>query len=196
MATLVQGLIDSYKFLKDKGFMLGSSRTNPLLTAPAHEIQKELLFKQLKNSLGSELMSVDGSVTPVEFFVQPPADEVWFISRWMLYLEDAKGFDVTTWGSNGTLTNGLDLFVEIDGIETNQIEFPIKHNGDIAAIAYDMQLHTFGTGNDILTARWSFSKMGQFLRLDGSTSDRLVVRVNDNLVGVDKQTVNIQGFKG
>jgi len=183
-----QVMLDTYNWLRDKGLLLGSSRVKPILTAPAHEVQKPLIFKLLATSAGVTDMSVDGSVTPV--------DEVWFIARWMLFLQDTKGFDVTTWGSNGVLTNGIDLLVEVNGTIVNQLDFPVKHNGDIATIAYDMQLHTFGTGDDILIARWSFSKMGQFLRLDGSTNDKLIVRINDNLLSVSKQTVNIQGFKG
>ena len=194
MAIFNDVLVKTYNYLKSQSFLLGSSHANSLKISNALIEQQPLFLKELSNGITSD-MSVNGSVTPVDFFVQPPVDEVWYIAKWMLYLQDGKGFDITTWGSNGALTNGLDLKVEVNGVTVNQLDFPVKHNGDIARIAYDMQLHEFGNGDDILTAQWSFTEMGQFLRLDGATNDKLIVTVQDDLTGITTQHIHIQGFK-
>lgn len=194
MAIFNDVLVKTYNYLKSQSFLLGSSHVNSLKISNALIEQQPLFLKELSNGITSD-MSVNGSVTPVDFFVQPPVGEIWYISNWMLYLQDAKGFDITTWGSNGALTNGLGLKVEVDGNVVNQLDFPVKTNGDVARIAYNMQLYAFGNGDDVLTAKWSFKDMGQLLRLNGATNDKLIVTINDDLTGISNQYIHVQGFK-
>ena len=151
-------------------------------------IQMPLLYKRLHDSNGLTDMSIDGSITPVEFYIQPE-DEVYMIARWMLYIQDSKGFDITSFGANGTLSNGLQI--QMNGQDI--LEYNIKTNGDIAGLSYDMEVLTFGNDDDVLVARWSFYKVGQNVRL--TSTDRLSVIVNDDLTSISNMYIQVQGYK-
>lgn len=159
----------------------------------ADGVQRPLFIKRLKNGANDSL-SVDGSITPVVFTLAPPANQIWRVSRWMISIQDEKGFDVGTFGSNGTLTNGIMPRIKQGSVTNDILEFGIKSNGDIASAAYDMTLHTFGNTDDTLVAQLSFTKMGQFIRLDGSVGDELQVVVNDDLTSVNKIHILAQGY--
>lgn len=194
----IQSLSTTYEGLVTAGRWLGSNMMRPLYTKQAYLNQNEIFMQLLSTSgdgTGTTDMSIDGSITPVDFYIQPPIGEKWYVSRWILYLQDEKGFDVTKWGSNGTLTNGVKLFIERDGVET-QTGGAFTTNGDVAAATYDMALHTFGSADDIIVARLAFTEMGACVELNGTTNDKLIVRISDNLSSVSKQTVQAQGFKG
>ena len=185
-----------YSFLRDRKVLLGSCDVQPLVVRQcAVGKQKELIFKRLANSDGATNMNVDGSVNPVEFFIQPPDGEIWRIAKWMLYVCDEKGFDVVTWGSGLTLTNGIELKVTIDGVTKNLLDFNIKTSGDVESLAFDCNLKTYGNDDDVLVANWNLTDTGQFIRLDGSNNDRLSVIINDDLTDLTAQYIQVQGYK-
>ena len=152
-------------------------------------VQMPLLYKRLVDNNGGTNMTVDGSVTPVEFYIQPQTNETYMIARWMLYIQDTKGFNITSFGANGTLVNGLEI--QMNG--QNILDYTIKSNGDIAGLSYDMEVYTFGNDDDVLVARWSFYKAGQNVRL--TDSDRLSVIVNDDLTTISSIYIQVQGYK-
>jgi hypothetical protein len=160
--------------------------------------QKELVFFRLStdgNGAGETDMAVDGSVTPVEFYVQPPVGEIWRIARSMIYIQDEKGFDVGTWGSGLILTNGHKVEIKHNGVVNDILGFNLKTSGDISSIAYDTRLDTFGNADDILVGRWTFTRAGQFIRLDGDKGDYFKVIVNDDLSDLSAQYIQVQGYK-
>jgi len=182
---------DNYTELISEGTMLG-------LRGMESGSQKELIYKFLDTNgdgTGSINMAIDASVTPSTYYIQPPAGEVWRIARWMLYVQDAKGFDVDKWGNGIVLTNGIVPRIKQGGVITNMLQVPIYNSGDVAQVAYDLELKTFGTADDILVARWTFSKAGQYVRLVGDDGDQLQVYLNDNLSTLTSQKVQIQGYK-
>ena len=150
--------------------------------------QRPLFFSRLKDANGNDNLTVDGSTTPVEFYIQPNKGEIIMIARWMIFIQDSKGFDITSLGSNGSLANGLDI--QLNG--QSLLGYTIKSNGDIASIAYDMTLHTFGNADDILTARWTFTNAGQYIRL--TENDKLSVIVQDDLTSIVNINIQSQGY--
>lgn len=182
---------DNYLELLSEGVMIG-------LRGNSSGSQKELLFMRLDTNgdgTGTQDMAVDASLSPIKYFIKPPAGEVWRVARWMLYVQDTKGFDVGLWGNGVVLTNGIVPKIKQNGVERNMTPMAIKSSGNIAEMAYDMTLHTFGSADDILVARWTFTKAGQYLRLDGDLGDELQVIINDDLTGLSSQYVQIQGYK-
>jgi len=157
-------------------------------------IQRPLFIRRLENN-GSDLMNVDGSITPVSFKLQPASNEILRVSNWFIYIEDEKGFNITDYGAlAGPLTNGLEIKASIGGRYGPLISFNVKSNADIISVAYDMDLKTWGNDNDVLVAKIDFTNMGQFVRLDGSQGDFLEVIVNDNLTNLGKQVITAQGY--
>ena len=187
---------DMYGTMLTNEELIGT-QTNPLVVSSVGP-QKEIFMHRLSttgNGDGLTNMAVDGSVTPVTFYIQPPAGEIWRVARWMIQIIDTKNFDVGGWGSLSPLTNGLTAQAIINGITSDLISYPLHTNGDIAGVGFDFQLHTFGNTEDILLARWTFTKMGQFFRLNGDNSDKLQVTIQDNISALSAQYIVAQGYK-
>ena len=160
--------------------------------------QKELIFRTLDENgdgTGNTDMAIDGSTTEVVFRISPPAGEIWRVARWMLYVQDTKGFDVDKWGNGIILTNGIMPRLKQGGITSELLHMAIMTTGDIGALTYDTVLHTFGNTDDILNARWTFTRAGQYVRLIGDYGDELQVVIRDDLTGLSKQYVQVQGYK-
>lgn len=159
----------------------------------ADGIQRRIFSKRLLNGSVDD-MAVDGSVANQTFEIAPPADQIWRISQWAIFIQDEKGFDITSYGSNGVLTNGMLVQGTFGGATSDLLSFPIKSNADIISVTYEMDLKTFGNADDVLIARWRFTDCGQFVRLDGSQGDKLKVVIRDDMTFLDKQIITAQGY--
>ena len=94
------------------------------------------------------------------------------------------------------MTNGIDCLIETSGVQTSILDHTIKTNSDITAIAFDARLDTYGNADDGLHARWSFADSGKCLRLSGATGDKLIVKVQDDLSGINRLHISALGYKG
>ncbi len=160
--------------------------------------QKVLLSKTLDtigNGTGTANMGVDGSGSPVAFKITPGAGEIYRISRLIFAIRDSGSFDSGGWGSNGgsPLTNGM-LFHTTQNSTMTVLEPAVKSHYDLAALCHDISHNSWGSGDEFLTARWTFIKFGQYMRLDGDTGDNFVVTVRDDLTHLVDQVVTIQGY--
>ena len=154
---------------------------------------KKQFMLPLSDSSGSIEMNVDGSVTPVEFKLQPPADENYLVHRAILYIEDSGSFDSGFWGNGITMANGIDFCLVIDGKESTCTPFPWKMIGDVAAVAYDFDHKKIGAGNEWAASRLSFDKFGDGVPLSGQRGDYLLMRINDDLTGLVRQHLTAEG---
>ena len=157
-------------------------------------VQKKLFALRLKDGTNNDNMAVNGSVIPVTFKLAPPADQIWRVATWNISIADAKGFDVAEYGSNGLLANGVEIKGKFGGVVYDLLEFPLRSNGDIASVTYDMTLHTFGNLDDLLLAKWNLTDAGQFIRLDGSVGDELQMVINDDMTFLTHQYVMAKGY--
>ena len=160
---------------------------------------EDIFFQRLSDNGkddGNTNMAVDGSVTPKEFYIQPNDGEIFMLARTMITVQDEKGFDVGTYGGNGlpALANGMQVVIKKDGVERDILKFNIKDTGTIASIAYDLTLHDFGNTDDIIAARWTFTKAGRFIMLNGSKGDFFKIIINDNLSDMTNQYIQVQGY--
>ena len=113
---------------------------------------------------GSTDLNVDGSTTPVIFKIVPTHGEILYLSRLLWYLRDTGSLDSGGFGNGPELTNGIDFGFYYDvglpseGRYPSQLE-PITTNGGWAKYCGpDVVPLTFGSGDEILSCRYSFYK--------------------------------------
>lgn len=71
---------------------------------------------------------------------------------------------------------------------------PIKTNAQIAELCFDVDIKSWGSGNELLVYRFTFLKAGSALQLD--PGDKLVMTFNDNFTGLLSHRVFLQGTQG
>ena len=144
--------------------------------------------------MGDANMAVDGSVTPVEFFIRPTAGFQFFSSITSIEVSDSGSPTLTDYGSiTGPLTNGIQFFVDIDGVVTD-ILAPIKSNRDLLNLAptltrqdysgnQSLEIYTFDTGLHADSP----------VVLNSASGDRFGVRVQDDLSTLIAHSVVTKG---
>lgn len=154
------------------------------------------MFKAEPHDDTNRNQNVDGSVTPVRFSVAPPAGQVWQITRMIILLRDGGTFDSGGWGNNGgsPLANGMKVGLTLDGTDIDMTPIPWVTVADLAGVAYDLDHHAFGSGDEFITVRLTISKAGTNLRLDGDKGDSFWMEVRDNLTHLTEQRCMCQGF--
>ena len=132
---------------------------------------------------GSSNMAVDGSVTPVTFFVQPPSDEIWRVLHIFLIIEDTGLYRPDNYGAIGALTNGIVSAVRTGTSPLVTGAFPIQTNADWDLFSSRFEVRE-GTGATLaLVSRIDTGEQNP-TRLDGSLNRNLAVTINDDLTGL------------
>ena len=156
-------------------------------------------------SSGSNDMQVNGSSTPVEFWI--PADTVndRYITNVSFVLADA-GAQLNNFGNIADLTNGCDFEYEMldrtitiaDGLATSfdfvrlSLGQPSFGNGSSAFRATNVAGNSEGY---IPFVNFQMLVPPYGLLLKAGTSERLILRVNDNTTGVDAFNAIAYGFE-
>jgi hypothetical protein len=154
---------------------------------------------------GSSDMLVDGSVTPVDFFVEAPQDRDLYITRVSFIVVD-QNMSLQNFGNIAALTNGLRLFYtdelgEVDIADALQTNFDIVRlcsglpsfgDGTTAFIANNVDFISEGIIpvldlKDTFGFRWG-------LEFRNGSLQKLVLRVRDDITGIDAMDVIIYGF--
>ncbi len=147
-------------------------------------------------SNGSTFNATEDYSTNMTFKIQPPKNESWIISRLLVTIEDFGTFDAAEYGNGIMLTNGIRVATNQSGRETNITNGAnVMSNAHWARFSYDTTPIDFGTGNNFLAVRWTFSKSGTWIKLDGSTNDSINVILRDDFSGLVTHTFNFQGFQ-
>lgn len=136
----------------------------------------------------------DYSVTPQEFYFEPDVDAK--IHRMIIHIEDTSGFQAQDYGNiTGGLTNGYSLSVRDNGNEILDLcdGLLIQTNAEIGRYCYDVDVKTWGAGNEALQARWTFDKAGAPLVINAGY--RLSITLNDDLTGLIEHYFMIQGYR-
>lgn len=132
---------------------------------------------------GNDNANVDGSVTPVAFKLTCPSDRIYEVHRAIIFVQDTGTFTAVKYGVLPTLTNGvlLDTY-DVSGVAKDQIQHSIKSNSEWAKHCYDATPHTYGSGDNAIAVRWTFSKSGEPIYLKPGESLRFTVQ--DDLTGL------------
>ena len=156
-----------------------------------------LLYQRLDtvgDGSGTTNMNVDGSVTAVTFKIEPAPGELYKIARVMIFVEDNGTFDSDKWGNGIVLANGFNFKLQRNGVTTDLIGFGIKTTGEMTSICHDIDHRSFGTGNEFVSFRWTFTKAGSTINL--YNGDELQLVVNDDMTDMIKMYVHAQGIYG
>lgn len=137
-------------------------------------------------------------VSPGDFFISPPANELWVIERMMISIQASGLFRATGYGDSvSELANGIQILRTENGDVSDFLitTKPILHNSEWGQYSYDADVKTWGSGSTVLLCRWTFSKSGKPISLDGATGEKLVVRCRDDLSYLEEHYFHVQGFK-
>lgn len=147
-------------------------------------------------AISSDIMNVDGSVTPVVFSVAPTPVQVGDIVRIIFAITDSSDMDFEKFGAQSALTNGCVLRVN-NGNGSYRNLYNFKSNGAIELYSYDARYAiNNGGGVRAFTARATWggtSKHGVVIRLDGRLGESLEMIIQDDLTGLDSFNNLVQG---
>ena len=136
------------------------------------------------------------AVTPLSLTFKQAEKEVVHIHRILIKVQDTGAFDADKYGNGITLTNGIRLYHRnsADEILEELTAYPVKTSGDWAGQCFDLNHFTFGTGDEIITVRWTFSKSGIPVILKLHEGEYLEIYLNDNFTGLTDHLFKIDGF--
>jgi hypothetical protein len=158
------------------------------------------LRKYLTNSAGSSDLNVNGATTPAEFYISADAGITQWITGFRVLMED-ENMDINTndfrrFGSvvSGPLTNGIQIEVLQSGVITSITALPIRYLGDFLNYTdgYTCLPSSVGPSIDFILFPFVFDK--PVVLAEGST-DRLTVRIRDNLTAVNSFKVIARGYQ-
>lgn len=142
----------------------------------------------------TDMSSQIGSLAaPQEYWVAPPAGEVWHLTRILFEMTHGTAGDLGLFGNLTALTNGVLIRVRRDGVYGTLTNW--KNNGDIKTDMFDVVFdsRSGGGGSYGTSGRGTFTNAGAVVRLDGDTNDRLELYVQDNITALDSFTMKAQG---
>ncbi len=139
---------------------------------------------------GTKNAVLDGSVTPQTIKYTATAFVV--IYRMLILIGDSTAPAAGNYGDVATLTNGIDVEVEMNGTTVDLLDgISIKSNLDWARQCYDVGLSSYGTGTNFITVRWTFERAG--VPIPMYPGDDLTVTINDDLTGLTDHYFQLQG---
>lgn len=137
---------------------------------------------------GISNMNGDYSLTPKDFWIEPPIGSYWILQEVGLVINGVANGQLTDYGDvSGGLTNGVKFFLEINGQEidvTGSSNF--KNNSDIVSNGGRFNGMEFG-GSKRLDSIW-FPQIPdtEVITLDGDKNMKFIVRLNDNFTSLLK----------
>lgn len=176
---------------------------------PLEPISSGRVFKQFLTddglTTGSNDMQVDGSTTPVEFWVPAQSKYDLYISNLSFVIADASA-TLNKFGNITALTNGCDLEYFSEGGATT-IATALKTNFDFVRLTLGYPAFGDGTGafraSNVESTSEGYIPTLNFrqvfgleygIRLRKGTTDKLILRVRDNTTGVDAFNCISYGF--
>lgn len=150
------------------------------------------------NGDGSGAKNANGDYSTVAdiFYIQPPATQDYLLTRLIVSIEDTQGMQAEEYGNLGAaLTNGITVRVQDDSGTLVDLtdSAPVKTNAKWGALCYDVDLKSWGAGDELILVRWTFSRSGRDVLLRGDRNERLEVVLNDNLTGLISHEFLVQG---
>lgn len=173
---------------------------------PKDEVKSPDPFRQYFTNNGSNDMLVDGSITPVDFTINASSEYDTYVGTMSVIIADASA-TLTKFGNLVALTNGVEIFWETQDKGVVQIHEGLKTNLDFMRLSGGEP--AIGTGADSFKADLSGGGADAYLpmidiedifglqwglRLRKGTTDKIVVRIKDNVSGMDQFDIIAYGI--
>lgn len=144
----------------------------------------------------------DYSITPKDFYIQPPGDELWVIREVGGVINGINNAALADYGAiTGGLTNGLKFFLETNGQEVDiTASSNHKTNADLLSNGNRGFILDYG-GNQKLDQFYLPTLLNtDTIVLDGSKNMKFIMRANDDFTALDAHVFYIhadnKGVKG
>jgi hypothetical protein len=168
------------------------------VTSTAQDV--DLLLEEFAMDGGGFDLTVDGSVTPVEFTIDANAaggtNKV--ITTFKLYGDDTniKVGEGAWWGVNSALTNGLLVEITKEGVtdtfrnlkSTNDVLARMSSTPEKSEIVRQ-------SGGDYMAAVFDFADRGIQITLEAGTTDQIKVTVRDDNTAISDMFFVVEGFE-
>ena len=151
------------------------------------------------DSAGVTNQRVDGSTTPVEYTVAAAPGVTKWITGFRMIIE-ANGFEIATadfrdYGATGApgLPNGIDIEAFQGGVTTSISALPIRTAGDYLNYADEFTnfVNAITAQADYLQFVFKFTEP---VVLPVGSADKLIIRINDDLVAALQSTVGAEQY--
>lgn len=161
-------------------------------------LAKNKIFRFLDTAgdgTGVKDASVNGSVTPVVFKIQPAVGEAFNLYRLMMHITGSSPISSDEYGSITSLDNGTTIAIHSTSDDSVIVDItdgmPIKANSEWSRYCYDIGPDAFSAGSDYARARWSFDRAGGPITL--TEDEYLAITINDDLTAVGTHHFQVQG---
>ncbi len=170
---------------------------------PTQMFPNRPMVSQFVDSLGTGLGTVnligDYSGLATDFWIEPPAGEVWHLTRLIGIMRYGSALRADRYGAN-VLVNGIKVIHEVSSSENDLTSQETVQNLAMwGAYCFDAQEHSFGSGDNFFNFRWTFTKSGVSLTLNGDNNDKLIIRLEDDFSATGANIVDhhflVQGHK-
>lgn len=160
--------------------------TSGFASDPRTKVPITHILSEFQESGGSNLMNVDGSVTPVIFTAGPPPGEVWYLESLSYYVQDKGSFSIFTFAALGIeLVNGVLFSQTRNSVKTDVATY--KTTGNLIFFHKDNNVlftdSAFVGNESAVYGNRSFANPDRYI-LDGDNSDILSIDINDDLTGL------------
>jgi len=71
----------------------------------------------------------------------------------------------------------------------------VQTNAQWSNYSYDLSKYDFGTGDAYISIRWTFSKSGNLIRLEGNDNENIAVGFKGNFSGLNGHRFLVQGIR-
>lgn len=146
----------------------------------------------------SEEMNVDGSVTPVEFSVTPPAGFVYCVTSFNIMVVDNATPPDRFGNIASGLTNGIPLEAKVGPVTVMSLTRtrPIKTNADLVSRNPEGKIlkNTLGSSSIIMLSFRPPMNIGRPLNLDSRLGVRLAATIRDDCTGLEYLRMSISGW--
>ena len=143
-----------------------------------------------KNAIGNYAAVV------TDFYIQPPAGSVFVINTFQYHFSDLGNFPGTVYANlAAALTNGVQFFAVVNGVTIDLFDGQrIYSNDNVIHLFSGFQLINFQATMSSIVANFNTAQFGTAMKLNGTTNDKLVVRLNDDFTGLVDQSFRVYGY--
>ena len=139
--------------------------------------------------------AVNGSITPVDFFISPPADTTYEIFAVSLEISDSGAPALSDYGSvAGPLANGTLVFAVMGGVEV-PLSAPVKENRDLITLGPNSSRFEYTASVTVTTYEFNLLETATSgILIQGNKGDSIGFRIADDLSSLINHSITIKGI--